>query len=176
MSSYYFLSEFKLGSSATKGMGPEEYVYNQFYEDFCFNVKNHSLPFFSKDPNKLPRELTTGKIINDENLLSLEQNASRNGYKSNLWIYGSDLEKLANEGIHLKLKPGTVPVLCMTKYKNQTHTSDELYISDGGTKGKFQFMYNFDSLTLQYFKSENEDFDTLSSVTSPIGDCLFVST
>ncbi len=143
----YILSEWKYGASFTKGYTPEEYFYNQILTDFKINTDNHNLPFFDKDNKSLPRELTSGKIINDENLIALEQSQAKNNYKSSIWLYGEDLKKLEKQGFKINFKPNTEPVLCMTKYKNATHyDSEELYISEGGNKNNFQFLYNYDSL------------------------------
>ena len=65
------------------GQTAQQYFYKQIYEAFKENTQNNTLPFFNKDLNKIPRELTTGKVIDNENSIALEQIASRYGYKSN---------------------------------------------------------------------------------------------
>ncbi len=142
----YFLSAWKDGSSLNKGLTAEEYFYNQIYNAVEVNVANKTLPFFDTKANSTPVELSTGKIINDQNLIALEQIASQKGYTSNIWIYGDELEKLRKEGYRLNLKRNAEPVLCLTKYANPTHLTEELYISEGGAKSKAQFLYNYDSL------------------------------
>lgn len=142
----FFLGEWKNGASYTKGLSVEEFFYEQIFTAIKENVKNKTLPFFNNNIKALPRELISGKLINDENLVALEQIAAKKGYNSSLWIYGADLEKLSREGIKINLKRDAEPALCLTKFKNAEHNSEELYISDGGSKGKVQFLYNFDSL------------------------------
>ena len=130
------------------GLSAEQYFYTQTYKAFKSNAENNTLPFFNNDLNKIPRELSTGKIINNENSIALEQIASMNGYKSNLWIYGDELNKLQKEVGDLYFKKGTMPVLCLTKYFGSTHLNEQdLYISEGGSKSKEQYLYNVDSLT-----------------------------
>lgn len=145
------------------GLSAEEYFYMQTFEAFKANVENQSLPFFNNDLNKIPRELSTGKIINNENAIALEQIASLNGYKSNLWIYGDELNKIQKEVGNLYLKKGTMPVLCLTKYFGATHLNEQdLYISEAGTGKKEQYLYNLDSLNeksrekvMKYFEQAN---------------------
>ncbi|MCR5252583.1 MAG: hypothetical protein K6C98_02585 [Treponema sp.] len=145
------------------GQTAQQYFYKQIYEAFKENTQNNTLPFFNKDLNKIPRELTTGKVINNENSIALEQIASRYGYKSNLWIYGNELNKLQKEVGSLSYKKGTVPALCITKYFGATHLNEQdLYISESGTGNKEQYLYNLDSLTdrsrekvLKYFEMAN---------------------
>lgn len=148
MSYTYILSNWKSGASFTKGYTEDEYFYNQVISAIKENLKNKTLPFFNNDIKSVPRELLSGKIIKDENLIALEQVAAKNKYNSNLWLYGADLEKFSREGIKIKFKPNAEPVLCMTKFKNPIHLESlELYINEGGSKNNFQFLYNFDSLT-----------------------------
>lgn len=136
------------GSNFNNGLTSEEYFYNQIYQAVQKNVANRTLPFFNSSESKIPVELSTGKIINDQNLIALEQVAAANGYKSNLWLYGSELEKLRNQGITINFQKDSVPVLCTTKFANATHlNSKELYINESGNKSPNQFMYNFDCLT-----------------------------
>ena len=129
------------------GLSAEQFFYKQVFDSFKANTENHTLPFFNKDLNKIPRELSTGKIINNENSIALEQIASLKGYKSNLWIYGDELNKIQKEVGDLYYKKGTQPVLCLTKYFNSSHlTEQDLYVSEGGSGRKEQYLYNFDSL------------------------------
>jgi len=119
----------------------------------------------------MPVELSTGKIINDENLIALEQIAASNNYKSSVWIFGDVLDKLQNEGIRLNLVKDAQPALCMTKYANATHLFDnELYIAEGGAKTKVQFLYNLDSLdprsqdaVKKHLKTANENVEAYSN-------------
>lgn len=143
----YFQTAWRDGSSLNKGLTAEEFFYNQIFKAVESNVENRTLPFFNEKANSIPVELSTGKLINDENLIALEQIAAKNGYSSNVWIYGDTLEKMQHEGIRLNLKKGAEPALCVTKYANATHLNqDELYIAEGGAKTKAQFLYNYDSL------------------------------
>ena len=145
------------------GLSAEQFFYNQVFEAFKTNTENNSLPFFNNDLNKIPRELSTGKIINNENAIALEQIASQQGYNSNLWIYGDELNKIQKEVGDLYYKKGTVPVLCLTKYFGSTHLNEQdLYISDGGSRKREQYLYNIDSLTdrskekiLKYYERAN---------------------
>lgn len=157
----YFQTAWRDGSSFNKGQTAEEFFYNQIYNAVEANVANRTLPFFNTNANSIPVELSTGKLINDENMIALEQISAQKGYSSNIWIFGDSLEKLQKAGIHLNLKKNSEPVLCMTKYANATHiTEDELYISEGGAKTNAQFLYNYDSLddrskiaVAKYFKN-----------------------
>ena len=143
----YFQTAWRDGSSLNKGLTAEEFFYTQIYNAVEVNVKNRTLPFFNSKANSIPVELSTGKIINDENLIALEQVAAKKGYSSNVWIFGDSLEKMQKEGIRLNLRKDAEPALCMTKYANATHlTKDELYIAEGGAKTRCQFLYNYDSL------------------------------
>ena len=145
------------------GLSAEQYFYTQIYEAFKSNVENNTLPFFNNDLNKIPRELSTGKIINNENAIALEQIASKYGYKSNLWIYGDELNKLQKEVGDLYYKRGTMPALCLTRYFDSTHLNEQdLYISEGGSGNREQYLYNVDSLTdrskqkiLKYYEQAN---------------------
>jgi|GEM_PF-2847111 len=145
------------------GLSAEQYFYKQVFEAFKTNVEKGSLPFFNKDLNKIPRELSTGKIINNENAIVMEQIASKNGYKSNLWIYGSELNKIQKEVGDLYYKKGTEPALCLTKYFESTHLDEhDLYIAEGGSGRKEQYLYNIDSLSdksreklLKYYEKAN---------------------
>jgi len=129
------------------GLSAEQYFYKQVFDAFQANTENQSLPFFSKDLNKIPRELSTGKIINNENSIALEQIASKKGYKSNLWIYGNELNKIQKEVGNLYYKKETQPVLCLTKYFGATHLNEQdLYVAEGGSGKKEQYLYNLDSL------------------------------
>lgn len=149
----YFQTSWRSGSAFNRGLLPEEYFYKQVYDAIEKNVENETLPFFNSK-KQVPIELSTGKIINDHNLIALEQVAAKNGYKSNYWVYGSELEKLSKQGIKLTLKKGTEPVLCMQKLNNPIHVNEqELYISEGGTKGNYQFLYNVDSFDERSIKA-----------------------
>lgn len=129
------------------GLTAEQYFYEQVFKSFSANTENHSLPFFNRNLNKIPRELSTGKIINNENSIALEQVASQHGYKSNLWIYGDELNKIQKEVGNLYCKKGTQPALCLTKYFGSTHLNEQdLYVSEGGSGKKEQYLYNLDSL------------------------------
>lgn len=139
-------STWKAGASYTKGLSADEYFYDQIYSAIKTNVAERKLPFFNSNSSGIPVELTTGKIINDRNLIALEQNAAKHGYESNVWIYASELEKLTRQGYKINLVRGAEPVLCMTKYENPTHLSRELYIHQGGNGEKAQFLYNMECL------------------------------
>ncbi len=143
----FFQTTWRNGSSFNKGLTAEEFFYEQIYDAFEKNVQNKSLPFLSLTDSHIPVELSTGKIINDENLIALEQNAASKGYKSNYWIFGSEVEKLSKQGIKITLKNrNEQPVLCLQKYSNPTHLNQtELYIAEGGSHSKYQFMYNLES-------------------------------
>ncbi|MBQ5498463.1 MAG: hypothetical protein IIT73_01540, partial [Treponema sp.] len=99
----YFQTAWRDGSSLNKGLTSEEFFYNQIYNALEVNVANRTLPFFNADAKSIPVELSTGKIINDENLIALEQISAKKGYSSNVWIYGDVLEKMQKEGISLNL-------------------------------------------------------------------------
>lgn len=147
------------GSNFNHGLTKEEYFYDQIFRAVESNVAERTLPFFNDKADSVPIELTTGKIINDENLIALEQIAAKKGYESNIWIYGDTLEKLQHEGISLNFKRDTEPVLCLTKYANATHLKDgELYIAEGGNKSKAQYLYNYDSLDDRSKKAVNKYF------------------
>ena len=90
----YFQTAWRDGSSLNKGLTSEEFFYNQIYNALEVNVANRTLPFFNSDAKTVPVELSTGKIINDENLIALEQISSKKGYSSNVWIYGDVLDKI----------------------------------------------------------------------------------
>ena len=138
----YFQTAWRDGSSLNKGLTSEEFFYNQIYNALEVNVANRTLPFFNTDAKTVPVELSTGKIINDENLIALEQISSKKGYSSNVWIYGDVLNKMQKEGIPLNLRLDAEPVLCLTKYANYTHLNKpELYIAEGGSKAKAQYLY-----------------------------------
>lgn len=155
----YFQTAWRDGSSFNKGLTAEEFFYNQIYNAIAVNVENRTLPFFNSKANSIPVELSTGKLINDENLIALEQIAAKNGYTSNVWIFGDTLEKMQKEGIRLNLKKGSEPALCVTKYANATHLNqDELYIAEGGAKQKAQFLYNYDSLDERSKQAVNKYF------------------
>ena len=131
----------------SNGLDAEDFFYDQIYKAFAENTKNETLPFFNKDLNMIPRELSTGKIINDENLIALEQVASARGYKSNFWIYGNELNKIQKEVGPLNWKRNASPVLCQTKYFGATHLNEQnLYIAEAGSKKKEQYLYNLESL------------------------------
>ena len=142
----YFQTAWKDGSALNKGLTADEFFYNQIYGAIKTNVENKTLPFFDSQSSSLPIELSTGKIINDENLIALEQVAAKQGFKSNVWLFGEVLDKMQNEGISINLKRYSEPALCLTKYANPTHLNNELYVGDEGKKTKAQFLYNFDSL------------------------------
>lgn len=146
---FYFCTEWIQDSNFSKGLSDEGYFYSQIYENFKENTKNQTLPFFDSEIDKLPRELSTGKMINDKNIIALEQHSARFGYKSNIYLYGAELEKMALEGTNLFLKKNAQPVLLKDFNENQTKTTfNELSISDGGTKSGCQFFYNLDSFEL----------------------------
>lgn len=142
----YIQNAWKPGASYTKGLSADEYFFDQIYNAVKANVTNRTLPFFNQEAQGMPVELTTGKLINDRNLIALEQSAAKNGYTSNVWIYASELEKLSRQGYKIGFKKGAEPVLCMTKFENPTHLSRELYIHEGGNGQRIQFLYNMDSL------------------------------
>lgn len=153
------------GSNFNHGLTKEEYFYDQIFKAVEHNVAEHTLPFFNDKADSVPIELTTGKIINDENLIALEQIAAKKGYGSNVWIYGDTLEKLQHEGITLNFKRDTEPVLCLTKYANATHLNDgELYIAEGGSKSKAQYLYNYDSLDDRSKKAVDKYFSEARTV------------
>lgn len=136
------------------GLGSaEEYQQLQLYKNLKKNVENNTLPFFNSENSYLPRELSTGKIINDENLVILEQIAANNGYKSNIWIYGSELNKIDKTLSFRKPHDQESAALCLTRIYNPTHTDNMFYINQGGAKdknGKYekcQYLYNIDSLS-----------------------------
>ncbi|MBQ8680339.1 MAG: hypothetical protein IJ530_11340 [Treponema sp.] len=146
------------------GLTAEQYFYKQVFDAFKANTENQTLPFFNKDLDKIPRELSTGKIINNENSIALEMIASKNGYKSNLWIYGDELNSLQKEVGNLYYKKGTQPALCLTKYFGATHLNEQdLNIAEGGSKKREQYLYNLDSLdekslqkVLKYYETPNQ--------------------
>lgn len=156
-----FFSDFH--GVGANGLSAEQFFYKQVFEAFKANAENQALPFFNKDLNKIPRELSTGKIINNENAIALEQIASKNGYKSNLWIYGDELNRLQKEVGDLFYKKGSQPALCLTKYFGATHLSEQdLYVAEGGSGKKEQYLYNLDSLdersqqkVMKYFERAN---------------------
>lgn len=161
----YIQTSWRPGSVLNHGMTADEYFYDQVYKAVELNVKNQSLPFFNPHASQMPIELSTGKIISDKNLIALEQVASNKGYKSNVWIYGSELEKLRNSGIRINLKRDSVPVLCQTRYADYMHLKEkELYIADGGDKTKNQFLYNFDCLDERTQKSLEKYYDHVKQV------------
>ena len=160
----YFQTSWRSGSAYNRGLLPEEYFYKQIYEAIEKNVENKTLPFFNSNKH-IPIELSTGKIINDHNLVALEQIAAKNGYKSNNWIYGSELERLSKEGIKLNLKKGSEPVLCLQKLNNPIHVNNqELYISEAGTKSNYQFLYNIDSLDERSVKALEKHINTSKKI------------
>lgn len=143
------MSEFysNFNNFAHNGLTALQFFYKQTFETFKKNVENNTLPFFNNDLNKIPRELSTGKLINNENAIALEQVASKNGYKSNFWIYGHELNIIQKEIGNLYCKKNAEPVLCLTKYFGSTHLSEQdLYISEDGSKKNEQYLYNIDSL------------------------------
>lgn len=163
----FFQTKWRDGSAFNHGLTSQEYFYDQIYRALESNIQNKTLPFFSKTPGAIPVELTTGKIINDENLIALEQIAAKNGYKSNIWIYGDTLEKMQQEGIELNLKKNAEPALCFTKYANATHLNqEELYIAEAGTKTKAQFLYNYDSLDDRSKKAIDKYFEKAKKIDS----------
>lgn len=136
----YFASEWK-----SEGYSADEYFYTQLYNNFKENTINRTLPFFSKDLDKLPREISTGKVINNENSIALEMLASSKGYKSNLWIYGYELNKIQKQTGELHTIKKAVPALCLKKYFGATHLkTQELDISEAGSKTNAQYLYNLD--------------------------------
>lgn len=161
----FFQIAWRDGSNFNHGLTKDEYFYDQIFKAVEKNVAERTLPFFNNKANAVPVELTTGKIINDENLIALEQIAAKKGYESNIWIYGDTLEKLQHEGISLNLKKDAEPVLCLTKYANATHLNkDELYIAEGGNKSKAQYLYNFDSLDDRSKKAVDKYFSNAKVV------------
>lgn len=146
------------------GLSAEQYFYKQVFDAFQANTRGRTLPFFNKDLKKIPRELSTGKIINNENSIALEQIASRNGYKSNLWVYGDELNKIQKEVGAIFYKRNASPALCLIKYFGPTHLGgQDLYVSEGGSGKREQYLYNVDSLddrskekVLAHFKVANE--------------------
>lgn len=143
----YIQTKWRDGSAFNHNLTSDEYFYNQIFEAVKKNVSAGTLPQFSRKTSSMPVELSTGKIINDENLIALEQIAASNNYNSSVWIFGDVLEKLRSEGIRLNFKKDAQPALCITKYANATHLfGNELYIAEGGAKTKAQFLYNLDSL------------------------------
>ena len=155
----YFQTAWRDGSSLNKGLTSEEFFYNQIYKALEVNVANRTLPFFNANAKTIPVELSTGKIINDENLIALEQISAKKGYSSNVWIYGDVLEKMQKEGISLNLRRDAEPVLCLTKYANYTHLNKpELYIAEGGAKTRAQYLYNYDSLDERSKKAVDKYF------------------
>lgn len=164
----YFQTAWRDGSSLNKGLTSEEFFYNQIYSALEVNVANRTLPFFNQNAKTVPVELSTGKIINDENLIALEQLASKKGYSSNVWIYGDVLDKMQKQGIPLNLRRDAEPALCLTKYANFTHLNKpELYIAEGGAKTKAQYLYNYDSLEF------NEEYPPKESLESLNMDGMF---
>ncbi len=162
----FFQTAWRDGSSLNRGLTKEEYFYDQIYRNVEENVRNRTLPFFNKKADSVPVELSTGKIINDENLIALEQASSRKKYTSNVWIYGNVLEKMQHEGISLNLKKGAEPVLCLTKYANATHLNEkELYIAEGGNRSKAQFLYNYETLDERSRKAVDKYFSKVQSVS-----------
>ena len=157
------MTDFFADFHGRQGLTAEQYFYKQVYDAFKSNTENGTLPFFNKDLNKIPRELSTGKIIGGENAIALEQVASLHGYKSNLWIYGDELNRIQKEGGDLFYKKGTQPALCLTKYFGSTHLNEQdLYVSEGGSGKKEQYLYNLDSLdersqqkVMKYFELAN---------------------
>ena len=161
----YFQTAWRDGSSLNKGLTSEEFFYNQIYNALEVNVANRTLPFFNTDAKTVPVELSTGKIINDENLIALEQISSKKGYSSNVWIYGDVLDKMQKEGIPLNLRRDAEPVLCLTKYANYTHLNKpELYIAEGGSEAKAQYLYNYDSLDERSKKAVDKYFKNATQV------------
>ena len=161
----FFQTTWRDGSAFNHGLTSTEYFYDQIYKAMEHNVKNKTVPFLKSENHVVPVELSTGKLINDENLIALEQIAAKKGYKSDFWIYGSELEKLQHEGISLNLKKGAEPALCITKYANPTHLNEtELYIAEGGAKTKSQFLYNFDSLDERSQKAIQKYFNSAKDI------------
>lgn len=157
------MTDFYADFHGREGLTAEQFFYKQVFDAFKANTENQTLPFFNKDLNKIPRELSTGKIIGGENAIALEQVASKNGYKSNLWIYGDELNKIQKEVGNLSYKKGTQPALCLTKYFGSTHLNEQdLYVAEGGSGKKEQYLYNLDSLdersqlkVMKYFELAN---------------------
>ena len=156
-----FASDFRKVNAL--GLSAEQFFYHKVYEAFCNNIENDTLPFFNQNLNQIPREVSTGKIINNENTIALEQVASMCGYKSNLWIYGSELNKIQKDVGSLFYKKKATPVVCLTKYQNYARTLEDLNVADGGTGKAEQYLYNLDSLderskekVLKYFGFSND--------------------
>ncbi len=148
----------------SKGYTARDFFFAQVYEALEENVKNHTLPFFNNDLNSIPRELSTGKIINNMNSIALEQVASKKGYKSNLWIYGDELNQIQKEVGNLYYKKNAEPVLCLgINDFNGTHLFEQDFkVSEGGSRRNEQYLYNLDSLDeksqqklLKYFEKAN---------------------
>lgn len=130
------------------GLTLEQAFYDQIYTAFEKNTQEQTLPFFDKNLHQVPQEITSGKFITDENAIALEQIASAKGYKSNLWIYGDELNKIEKKVGDLFMKPHTQAVLCVSREYNPTHSKDyDLYIKEAGTQQNAQYLYNVDSLT-----------------------------
>lgn len=160
-----FASDWKNFDS--NGLSADQFFYDQLYKSFAENTKNGTLPFFSREPDSVPRELSTGKIINDENLIALEQVAATRGYKSNVWIYGNELNRIQKETGPLNWKKNASPVLCQTKYFGATHLNEQnLYISEGGSKQKNQYLYNIDSLDERSRKAVLKYYERTQEVNS----------
>lgn len=159
--STFIQTKWRDGSAFNHNLTSDEYFYNQIYDAVQKNVAAGTLPQFSRKPSSMPVELSTGKVINDENLIALEQVAASNNYGSSVWIFGDVLDKLQSEGIKINLLKNAQPVLCITKYANATHLfNNELYIAEGGAKTRAQFLYNLDSLDERSRKAVQKHIQT----------------
>lgn len=118
-------------------------------ENFASDFKGHNglTPEETKVSN-IPRELSTGKIINDHNVAILEQVANQKGYKSNFWIYGHELNRLQKEIGSLNYKPKTTPVLCSDNNFYVIHLLNKIYI--------FQIMDQNKKFHCQKFKNQQK--------------------
>lgn len=146
----YIYTDWKSGQSHTHCRTPEGFFYDRLWRAFEKNINNQTLPCFNTEQTNLYRELTSGKIISGRNQIALEQDAAAHGYKSNHYVSGHDLARLEKElGISVVFKKHTNPVLCETSYNNAEFVkSRNTYINENGSKKDWQYMYNFDSLSL----------------------------
>lgn len=137
-----------LSTITTNGYAATQEFEHELFELLEKNTEQGTLPFFNKDLKHIPRELSTGKVIDDKNKAMLEMVASAYGYKSSLWIYGSELEDLQKKlGKALNYKKETKPALCIFDHATQGKSDERLSIAEGGTGSNAQYLYNFDSLT-----------------------------
>lgn len=69
----YIQTKWRDGSAFNHNLTSDEYFYNQIFEAVKKNVSAGTLPQFSRKTSSMPVELSTGKIINDENLIALNR-------------------------------------------------------------------------------------------------------